>query len=487
MRFLQRSLVGLFLAAATLAILGVAFTMVRGAIQAQMSEEPRRRPAIEQVLTVNAISVEMTTITPELTVFGEVQARRTLDIRPSATGRVIAMSENFQSGGIVKDGEVLLQLDRSDAQSALDRVRADMQDAQDELQDAQRSLTLAQDELDAAAEQARLRQVALTRQRDLQQRGVGTAAAVESAELAVSSANQAVLGKRQSIAQAQGRIDQAKTRELRMQISLSEAQRTLADTTVTAGFDGVLADTSVVEGGRVTANQLVAQLIDPSELEVAFRVSTAQYTRLLDTDRRLIPATATVRLDILGGDLTASATLTREGASVSEGQTGRQLFAKMENVRGFRPGDFVTLSVSEPALERVALLPSTSVGADNSVLVIGDDNRLTASQVEVLRRQGDDVIVRARGLNGVSVVAERSPILGVGIKVNPLRRSADGAVVVEAPEMVVLTPERRAKLVAFVEANQRIPDEAKTRLISQLQEDEVPAETIARLESRMGG
>ena len=487
MRFLRRSLGGLFLLAATMALLGVAFSMVSGAIRAQMSEEPRRRPAVEQVLTVNAITIDVGTITPELSVFGEVRARRTLDIRPSATGRVIEISQNFQNGGVVSAGDVLLRLDPTDAQSALDRVRADMQDAQSELRDAQRSLILAQDELDAAAEQVRLRQVALTRQVDLQTRGVGTAAAVEAAELAVSSANQAVLSKRQSIAQAQARIDQAMTSELRVQINLSEAQRTLDDTTVVADFDGVLADTSVVEGGRVTANQLVAQLIDPSELEVAFRVSTAQYTRLLDGEGRLIPAPATVRLDVLGGDLTASATISREDASVAEGQTGRLIFARMDSARGFRPGDFVTLTVAEPTLERVALLPATAVGADSSVLVIGDDDRLTSATVEVLRRQGDAVIVRARGLGGVSVVAERSPILGVGIKVNPLRRADDGAVILTAPEMLVLTPERRTKLVAFVQANTRMPDDAKARILAQLQADEVPAETVERLESRMGG
>ena len=97
------------------------------------------------------------------------------------------------------------------------------------------------------------------------------------------------------------------------------------------------------------------------------------------------------------------------------------------------------------------------------------------------------MIVRARGLGGISVVAERSPILGVGIKVNPLRRADDGAVIVTAPKMLVLTPERRTKLMAFVQANTRMPEDAKARILAQLQADEVPAETVERLESRMGG
>lgn len=481
MRFLRRSLVGLFLLAATLALFGVAGAMVYDAVQAQMNEEPRSRPQRETVQIVNAVPVQVGEITPELQVFGEVRATRTLDIRPSAGGRVVEVSPDFRDGGVIKAGDILLRVDPTDAQSALDRVRADVQDAAAELRDAERAITLAKDELDAASEQARLRAVALARQVDLQQRGVGTTAAVETAELAVSSANQAVLARRQSIANAQARVDQATTGQTRMQINLAEAERTLADVTVVAGFDGTLADVTLVEGGRVSANELLAYLIDPTELEVAFRVSTAQYARLLDADGRLILADVQVALDVQGVDLTAKATISRESASVAEGQSGRLIFATLDAPRGFRPGDFATLTVIEPTLGRVALLPATAVAADNTVLVIGEDDRLEEAQVEVLRRQGDNVIIRARGLNGAEVVAQRSPILGAGIKVSPLRRSADGEIVQAAPEMVVITPEKRAELIAQIEGNSRIPAAAKTRILAQLQEDEIPVDVYNRL------
>ena len=100
-------------------------------------------------------------------------------------------------------------------------------------------------------------------------------------------------------------------------------------------------------------------------------------------------------------------------------------------------------------------------------------------------KQGDDVIVRARGLAGREVVAERSPLLGAGIKVRPLRPG--GAKAPPEPETIALTDERRAKLVAFVEGNNRMPAEAKARVLGLLQKDEVPAAMVNRLESRMGG
>jgi len=106
--------------------------------------------------------------------------------------------------------------------------------------------------------------------------------------------------------------------------------------------------------------------------------------------------------------------------------------------------------------------------------------------VEVLRRQGDEVVVRAEGLAGREVVAERSALLGAGIKVRPIRPGGT-ALLGDEPDMVELTPERRAALIAFVEGNSAMPAEARERLLAQLRQDHVPARVVARLEARMGG
>jgi molybdenum cofactor synthesis domain-containing protein len=49
----------------------------------------------------------------------------------------------------------------------------------------------------------------------------------------------------------------------RQRITLAEAERRLAETEIVAGFDGVLDDVTVVEGGLVSTNERLAQVIDP--------------------------------------------------------------------------------------------------------------------------------------------------------------------------------------------------------------------------------
>ncbi|MDU8928499.1 efflux transporter periplasmic adaptor subunit [Alisedimentitalea sp. MJ-SS2] len=487
MRFLRQSLTGLFLLSLTLGVLFYAAVMLRDAVQERMARDARPTQARERMFAVNVVRAEVGQEAPVLTAYGEVQSRRTLDLRAAVAGKVIELAENFVEGGQVEQGQFLLRIDPADAEAALARVASDLQDAEDEARDADRSLILARDELKAAEEQSDLRERAFMRQKDLRARGVGTDAQVETAELAASAARATVLARRQALAQAEARVDKAATRLTRGQIARDDAARTLAETELKAGFSGTLSGVSVVEGRLLSANERVAQLIDNLALEVAFRLSTRGYARLLDVDGKLTQAPIRVRLDVFGVALEATGQISRDSAAVGEGQTGRLVFARIDSARGLKPGDFVTVEIDEAPLNGVVRLPAGALGPDGTVLVLGPEDRLELIEVELLRRQGDDVIVRGHRLDGREVVAARSPLLGEGIKVKPLRVGPEGAEAPKEPELLELSDERRAKLVAFVEANTRMPEEMRDRILTALSQPKVPARMVQRLEERIGG
>ncbi|MEL0438231.1 efflux RND transporter periplasmic adaptor subunit [Phycobacter sp. K97] len=487
MRFLRHSLTGLFLAALTLGLLAYAGSLVMGAIEARMNAEPRTPPARERVFAVRVVTADEQTIAPELIAFGRIESRRTLELRTALGGRVTHLSDHFEEGGRVEEGALLVQIDPADAQAALDRAEADMMDAEAEERDAGRALVLAGDELDAAQDQAQLRQTAYQRQLDLEERGVGSAATVETAALAAAQARQAVISRRQAMSQAEARVDQAKTRVARAEIALETARRDLADSSITAAFGGTLQSVSLVEGRLVSANEKLAELVDPDRLEVAFRVSTSQYARLLDQTGRLIEAPVRVMLDASGAALSATGTLSRVSGAAGDGQTGRLVYARLDAAPGFKPGDFVTVSVTEPPVERVVRISASALGSDGTVLVLGEEDRLEALTVDLVRRQGDDVLIRGVGLAGREVVTGRTPLLGAGIRVRPLRLETGAQLAPSEPELIELSEDRRARLVAFVENSKRLPEEARQRVLVQLAKPAVPAKLVNRIEARMGG
>lgn len=487
MRFLRHSLTGVFLAALTLALLIWSGVTVGSAIQTRLNAEKRVPPARERVFAVNVATAQLQTVVPVLEAFGQVQSRRSLELRAALGGRVIWLADAFEEGGTVRAGEDLVRLDPTDPQAALDRMENDLMDAEAESRDAARALELARDDLAAAQEQADLRDRAWKRQEDLETRGVATAAAVETAELAAAAARQVVVSRRQAVAQAETRIDSAATQIARATLARDQARRDLAETTITAAFDATLSGVTLVEGRLVQANEKLAMLIDPKALEVSFQVSTAQYARLLDDSGQLIAAPVRVALEISGTDLVAQGRISRDSAAVAEGQSGRVIYARLDTAAGFKPGDFVSVHVDEPALDNVARLPSSALDAANTVLVVGPEDRLESLPVDLLRRQGDDVLVRGEGLDGQEVVVDRTPLLGPGIKVSPLRRETAAVLASAEPELLELTSERRARLVAFVEQSDRMPAEVKARVLAQLGEEKVPAQLVDRIESRIGG
>jgi multidrug efflux pump subunit AcrA (membrane-fusion protein) len=486
MRFLARSLTAVFLLALTAGLLAMAGHVLRGAIEDRQGREAPTRPVQERVVAAPVVRVTPTTHAPVLESFGEVRARRSLELRAPVGGRIVELAPGFASGETVAAGQVLMRIDPAEARSARDLAAADLARADGELRDAGRALGLAAEDLAAAEEQAELRARALDRQRDLAGRGVGTDAAVETAELALSSARQAVVSRRQALAQAEARRDQADTALTRQTIALADAERRLADTVLTAAFSGRLAEVTAVAGGLVTPNERIGQLIDPEDLEVAFRVSTAQYARLLAPDGSLLATPVRVTLDGTGSGDTAEGVLDRVGAAVGEGQSGRELHARMTAPAELFPGDFVRVAVEETPLDGVVRLPARALDAADRVLVVGADGRLAEAQVELLRRQGESVIVAAPGLAGAEVVAARTPLLGAGIRVRPIRPEAAEAADPEAGT-VALSAARRAELIGRVEANPRMPSEAKARLIAQLEAERVPAALVARLDAQTGG
>jgi len=90
MQFLRRSLGGIFLIAATLALFAWAGNTVRLAVQERMNAEPRSFPQREQILSVNVLTVDPGRIEPQLVVFGELSSTNTFNLRALTGGTVMA-------------------------------------------------------------------------------------------------------------------------------------------------------------------------------------------------------------------------------------------------------------------------------------------------------------------------------------------------------------------------------------------------------------
>jgi hypothetical protein len=490
MRFIGRSLFGLFLIALTFGLLATSVGLVYTSFQERSAKQGNKRPQKERVFSAHVMEAKASKIQPEIDAFGEIQSKRALDIRIPVGGTIVYLSPNFVEGGKVTKDEILVTTDATDFEDKVTLAKADLDEAKDSEIEAKNALSLAFDDLAAAVKQSDLRNQALKRKEGLTDRGVVTEASLESAALSAASAEQAVLSKRKAILQAQSRLSQNKGTVVRRKLAFANAERKLQNTEVKAEFDGTLSNVSLVSGGIVNNNERVGLLVDPSSLEVKFRISATQFNRLIDTSGNLQAIPTFVKLDVFGTEISASGFVERSSATVGTGLTGRLLFSNLSdgNVSSFRSGDFVAVTLKEPTLNNVLELPSNALSGGNRILTLTDEDRLQEIEVSVLRRNKNNVIIDATNIVGKEIVTNRTALLGAGIKIKPIR-PGDPKVnndKVPEPEKITIDNERRQKMISFIEGNGKIPKTAKKKIIKALNQKEVPLKLINKLESRMG-
>ena len=494
MRFVIRSLVGLTMMVAAVALVAMGLFSYWGA-QSARSGGPDRGGPEERVFAVDMGVVANQSLRPVITAYGEIRSWRTLELRASSGGYLVELSDRFRDGVEVEEGELLFKIDPDDFASRVEDADAAIDEARADLSEAKQAVLVAEEEQRAAELQRDLRASALERRTDLRARGVSTAAEVEEAEMAFASAEQTVASRRQSQLAAEMRIERSELRLRRAMLTADEARRALSETDHHAPYAGLLADVTASLGALATPNERLGLLIDPRALEVVFRVTNAQFARLIDERGALKPIPVSVTLELDDTPLTVAGTLDRASAQIGQGETGRLVYARLalESATLLRPGDFVTVTIEEPTLDGVALLQSSAVTEAGELLVVDETDRLRAVQVRILRRQGDDVIV-AGAPEGVRYVKERAPQLGRGVKVRSVREDAEGDAVssveiegdVASASLVEIDPERQKRLIGFVEKTDRMPADMKVRILSTLRSGRAPKPMIERIEARMG-
>ncbi|WP_339947265.1 HlyD family efflux transporter periplasmic adaptor subunit [uncultured Albimonas sp.] len=499
MRFVMRSLTGLVLFALAAGLIANGVWRLSLARQEAAEAPAPRGPSAERVFAVEVAIPRRQDVAPTLTAYGEIVSARRLELRPALAGRLSELSPAFVDGGAVRAGELLFRLDPADAESALRRAEIALAETETDRLASIRTAELAEMDLEASEERVRLQQQALDRQRGLAERLVGSTAAVETAELNLAVARQTRIDAQQALSAARTASEMNATALRRARLELDDARRALADTEVRAPFDGLLSAPAAVLGRQVAANEKLGDLIDPTRLEAAVRVSNAEYARLLDDAGGLRELSAEVRLELGELDAAAPARLVRAAAATGEARTGRTLFLRLDAAAGdlFREGDFVAAQIREPVLEGVAVIPAAASDEDGRVLVVDADDRLRERQVRILRRTGETLTV-AEAPFGERMVTIRKPQLGAGARARIVATGEEALRAAEAAgqpvpggvsnlaapsgeEMLLLSPERAEALRDRVRASDLAPAE-RDRLLDRLQTQRAPRGLVERLE-----
>ncbi len=373
----------------------------------------------ERVWAVEAAAVALETTRPQLPLFGQIVAGRSVDLRPLVAGRIVEVGPGFREGGFVAEGALLVTVDPFDFEMTRSLRAADLAEARAGLREIEADLAGARDQLAEDRRQLDLLSKEAQRRRQLRERGAMSQKGVDDADLAVSRQQQAASQRRNAVERFTARADRQQAVIRRAEAALSSAERDVAETRLTSPFGGWLVDIGVDIGKRVGTGERVAHLVDASRLEVRILIPNEIFGQLA------------AQGDIVGRKLTAvwrtgetvhnlSAKVVRLEGEIDAASGGVNAFARLdalpENSR-LRAGAFVEVLLEGPELKDAVRLPPSAVFDGGTIYRIGAESRLEAVEVAVRAREGASILVQGPLENGQQIVLTRFPEIAPGVKV----------------------------------------------------------------------
>ena len=492
MRFLFRSFIGLLIFSLTLGVLCFAGFYLFDAIKTRSEKPEKKRYQRERIFAVNVAKVELEVIAPKIFSYGEAVSKRTLEIRSMEAGRLDYVSDKFVEGGFITEGQVLFRLNQKDFINVLEVAEIDLEDTKAQLEEARSQLDLAVRDFEVARTQLILRKNSLDRQQKLATSGLTTSSTVENSELAYSSSEQQVINKQNLVEKSKINIGKLEIQLKRRLIAIEKAERNLKETEYIAPYAGIMSAARISPGSLVSKNERLGVLIDHDAIEVRFNLSAKEFARVINNKGELQALETIASLEVADSMLRFKGRIERVSPEIPQGGSGRQVFASMQlkDYNSLRPGDFLLVEVEEPELKNISVLPASAVTIDGKLFIISNEDRLEEVSVNILRRQGEKVIVSGAPL-GAEYVMQRSPQLGAGLKVKPLRSSdlknGKASKSIDADTIVDLDQKKKSELLDFLESMDRMPENVKDRLIKEISSGKVSSKTLRRLEKRMKG
>jgi len=386
----------------------------------QTRPEIPSRPVFPTVYTVDTVTAEPGDHQPVITVYGEVVAGRSVDLRSLVGGKVTSVSPKLKSGGAVRKDEPLVEIDRFSYEGALREAQANLVEAEAKLAETAATSRMEEAKLRRLEEQLVLARNDLDRINQLKSRGSATDKQVEDRALIVSQREQAAELSRLTLVANKARSEQLQANIDRLKWKVEQAQQNLDDTVLTAPFDGTVRSASVETGKLVNANDVLVSMYQTSLLEARFVLTDQRFGRIQSDGSKVIGRPVDIVWTVGGERISYKGRIDRIGSDIASSRGGIELYATIENAGNsaapLRPGAFVEVSVPDRVYASHFRLPETAIYNSGTVYVVVD-GKLQARDIAISSWDGGDALVASGIQPGDEVLTTRISEIGEGLNV----------------------------------------------------------------------
>ena len=362
--------------------LGLTFVMIKSRKAPKSQETPYLGPTVEVAELVKTSRQVIVSGT------GTVQPRYEVSITPQVKGRISEISPQMVAGGVLRKGELLFAMEEVDYLLAIELARA----------------SLAQTELELLRNE-NLAEVARNEWQSLKSAGD-------------APPNPLVVYEPQ--------LKSAKSQRDAALANVKQAEINLQRTRIFAPFNCYVRSEQVEIGQFINAGSPVAELVGTDQIEVVVPLPLDELAWLQVPRNGNTQKGSLAEVELQSGDQVYrwQGVITRALGEIdprnrmarvvvtvddphSTGKSGRSLLNEL------LPGMFVEVRLQGKELIDVIAVPRGALHDNDTVWIVDQENQLHMRSVEILRRERDEILVRAGlqageriVLTGVSGAAE---------------------------------------------------------------------------------
>jgi len=394
-----------------------------------LKEDPPSRPPFKTVYTVESVVVKKGEFQPKLTVYGEVEAAREVDLRPLVAGKVVWVNPDLKVGARIEKDEELFKIDRFTFEKELASANANHKETLARIAENEARIGIEESRINRSRDQLVLAENDLERISALKTQGTATAKNVEDRSLVVSQRKQTLEQSELNLVAERARLEQLKAVLSRFEWAIAQAEKDLKDTVFRAPSSGIVSEKNVAFGRLLGINDMAVSMYEADRLEVHATLTDQRFGRIQSDEAGLIGRPVEVIWNVGGEEHRFNAMIERITAQIESNRGGVEVIAVISDTledSTLRPGAFVELIVPDKKFSSHFRVPETAV-YDNETVYVIRDGMLEGRQILVHAFDGDQAIISGNILDGDEVLTTRIAEISDGIRVRAQQLSSGGS------------------------------------------------------------
>ena len=377
--------------------------------------------------------------------FGTVRPKTELSIVPEVSGKVVERSLGFRTGGFIRKGELLFQIDPADYKLAIERrkaeigqLRADIARLRQEEKNHQADLNIARSHLELVSQE-------IQRNKKLRRQGVISSGQYDQSQQNFLRQERTVQSIKNALALLPVQLRQKRAALEANRSELKRAILQLSRTKIVAPFDARVRETSLDVGDFASAGKSVGRIFDVSVLEVPVslpvedvrwvfrRIQKLSFPRSQEEAKPFFPA-ARVSWNQFGKKIEWQGWVSLVDSGLDESTRALTLVVEIpEPMKNWVPGEhppllvgmFVQVEIEGVTMPDVYVIPRAALRARDHVYLL-DDGKLRIQKVQVIRKGQDGVVIKNGVNENAQIILSTIPDPVSGMKLSSLNGSTPG-------------------------------------------------------------